>query len=110
MFKNFEDLHKAYGFDDDIKSRTDLTEEQEINFVNDCYDTYEYIGFAETFKSPYEQYKPYNGQSFEVLERVLMNENNLGFDLEQLPVWKIRFVSGFETFAYPEEICLAERK
>lgn len=41
MFTNFEELHKHYGFDNDNKSRTDLTIEEEKRFVQDCFDTYE---------------------------------------------------------------------
>ena len=93
--------------------RTEMTYEEEVVFVNYWYDKYEEEGFCKTFLSPYMQYKKYNGQSFEVLKRVpigIDGNDNLGFDLECLPVWNIRFADGFETFAYPEEICLAERK
>ena len=91
--------------------RTEMTYEEEVAFVNYWYDKYEEEGFCGTFLSPYYQYKKYNGQNFEVLKRVSIdNSDNLGFDLECLPVWNIRFADGFETFAYPEEICLAERK
>lgn len=107
MYKSFEELHKAYGFDDfTYLTRDDLSEEQEKAFVNDCYDTYEHIGFADSFKSPYEEFKPYNGKSFTVLGRV----DESITDLECLPMWKIRFDDGKEIMSYPEEICLAERK
>mgnify|MGYP003538590836 CR=1 FL=1 len=92
-------------------SRTEMTYEEEVAFVNYWYDKYEKEGFCNTFLSPYMQYKRYNGQGFDVLKRVSIDgDANLVFDLECLPVWNIRFAGGFETFAYPEEICLAERK
>lgn len=105
MFTNFKDLHKAYGFDNHVLTRDDLTEEQERAFVNDCYDTYEHIGFAETFDSPYDEYEEYKGKRFVVFGRA--DETNI--DLQCLPMWNIRFDDGKEICAYPEEICLAER-
>ena len=111
MYTNFKDLHKAYGFDNPNKSREHLTEEEERAFVNDCYDTYEHIGFAETFGTPYTGEKHLLGKNFTVIGRVMeYPEDKNGADLECLPMWKIRFEDGFEMVAYPEEICLEERK
>ena len=82
-----------------------LTMKLKKAFVNDCFDTYEYIGFAETFDSPYEDCEHLKGMRFTVISK--LNEESA--DLEVLPMWKIRFENGEEIDAYPEEICLAER-
>lgn len=105
MFKTFEELHKYYGTYEGGIARDELDYETEKKFVNDCFDTYEHIGFTETFDSPYTDYKYLKGMRFTVIGR--LNENNA--DLEVLPMWKIRFENGEEIDAYPEEICLAER-
>lgn len=111
MYTNFEDLHKAYGFGNKDRARDNLSFEEEKNFVTDCYDTYEYIGFAETFVTPYSGEKHLIGKKFIVLGRVKeLSEDKNGADLECLPMWNIRFEDGFEMIASPEEICLAERK
>ena len=49
---------------------------------------------------------------FTVLDRVkeFSEETKEGNDLEYLPMWKIQFENGDITEAYPEEICLEERK
>lgn len=112
MYKTFDELHKAYGIDGESKSRNDFTKEEERSFVNDCFDTYEHIGFADTFDTPYSDNQKYIGKTFSVLGRVkeITEDNADGADLECLPMWNIRFDDGYETIAYPEEICLAEHK
>ena len=111
MYTNFKDLHKAYGFDNGNRTRDNLSYEEAKSFVNDCFDTYEYIGFADTFNTPYDGTKMYVGKKFIVLGRVKeIAEDKDGADLECLPMWNIRFEDETEMNAYPEEICLAERK
>ena len=111
MYTNFEELHKAYGFDKGDKTRDNLNYEEEKSFVNDCFDTYEYIGFAKTFGTPYAEDAKLIGKKFTVLSRVKeLSEDKSGVDLECLPMWNIRLEDGTEIAAYPEEICLAERK
>ena len=51
MNKEFNELYKKYGFDNPNKSRDDLSEDEERNFINDWFDIYEHIGFANTFKN-----------------------------------------------------------
>lgn len=110
MYTNFKDLHKAYGFDNPYICREDLEIDREREFVKDCYDTYEYLGFANTFGTPYSGEKKYVGMKFTVLGRVNeFPQDKNGADLECLPMWNIRFENGDEMVAYPEEICLAER-
>ena len=110
MYTNFKELHKAYGFNNGERTRDNLSYEEEKNFVKDCFDTYEHIGFAETFGTPYTGEKHLVGKKFIVLDRVKeLSEDSNGADLECLPMWNIRFEDGFEMPAYPEEICLAER-
>lgn len=110
MYTNFTDLHKVYGFTNGGRTRDDLSAEEEKRFVADCFDTYEYIGFTDTFGTPYQSKKHLNGKKFSVLGRVKeLSEDTNGVDLHCLPMWNIRFEDGTEIAAYPEEICLAER-
>lgn len=110
MYPNFNDLHRAYGFQDGNRTRDNLSLEEERNFVRDCFETYEHIGFADTFASPYESEKKYNGMKFSVIGRVKeIAEDQNGADLECLPMWSIRLENGDTINAYPEEICVAER-
>ena len=110
MYANFKDLYKAYGIDNREKTRDDLDTNTEREFVDDCYDIYENIGFAETFGTPYTGEKKYIGMKFSVLGRVKdISEDENGADLECLPMWNIQLENGDIIAAYPEEICLAER-
>lgn len=106
MYTNFKELHKSYGFDNPLKSREHLTEEEERAFVKDCFDTYEHIGFTKTFNTIYSDAKKYNGMKFSVLNRL----DETACDLEVLPMWKIQLENGDEIGAFPEEICLEEHK
>lgn len=110
-YTNFEDLNKAYGIDNKKITRDDLDYETEKSYVNDCYDTYEHIGFADSFATPYTGEMKYRGMKFSVLSRVKeLSEDENGADLECLPMWNIKLENGHEMAAYPEEICLAERR
>lgn len=93
---------------DDYPTRDKMSFEEEIAFVEDAFDTYEHIGFADTFQSPYEECEEYNGLSFKVLGRVSYSAGEA--DLEVLPMWHILLENGRKVDAYPEEICLEERK
>ena len=103
---------KKYGFDNLNKSRDNLSEDEERSFVNVCFDIYEHIGFADTFGTSYTGEKKYEGMKFTVLGRVkeITEDNENGADLECLPMWNIQLENGDIMAAYPEEICLAERK
>ncbi len=115
-YTNFDDLRKAYGFNyKDKNDRYDLTEEEERRFVADCFDTYEYLGFSETFHSPYEEYEENNGKKFTVLRRAEeripgKSEGADTCDLSCLPLWSIQFEDGETAQAYPEEICITEQE
>lgn len=110
MYTNFNDLHKAYGVYDGNRTRDNFSHEEEVAFVNDCYDTYEHIRFADTFGTPYTGEKKYVGMKFTVLGRVKeISVDKDGADLESLPMWNIQLENGDIMAAYPEEICLAER-
>lgn len=97
--------------------REDMSREQEIEFVNKCYDKYEKEGFSKVFISPYDLKgnKNRNGTPFKVIGRIRpMSETDKGedtADLETLPLWKIQFISDGETMAaYPEEVIPSEIK
>ena len=63
------------------------------------------------FLSPYESEQKYNGKRFTVLDRVKeISEDKDGADLENLPMWYIRFEDGDIIPAYPEEICICEQR
>lgn len=111
MQKEFLELYKRYGFDTQNKSRLDLSETEERQFVKDCFDIYEHIGFAKIFNTQYTDKKKFIGMKFTVIDRVknISEDNNNGADLESLPMWNIQFENGDKISAYPEEICLAER-
>lgn len=61
------------------------------------YDGYK---FADTFWTPYDDYKDKIGLKFEVVRRCTTED----VDAECLPVWLIKFEDGEEINAYPEEI------
>ena len=89
-----------------------MTIEQERKRVEMLFDKYESTGFAETFGTPYDGERKYVGMKFEVIGRVkeITEDRENGADLECLPMWNIRFDNGEEMAAYPEEICLLERR
>ena len=86
----------------------ELTEEQCIEYKNDCFDMYEDAGFSETFHSPYDSEKDkHNGKPFKVVRRATIEE----CDLEALPLWVVEFDGEDEPYyCYPEEICKLEEK
>ena len=87
-------------------SRDQMTEAEEKAWVEYWFSEYERTGFADTFRSPYDQYKDRIGQKYEVLGRCTEED----CDLECLPMWKIRFEDGFETYAHEVEICEIEQQ
>ena len=112
MYKTCEELLKAYGFDNPELTRDMLDYATERAFVSDCYDTYEHIGFTATFGTPYTGERIHVGKKFKVLSRVkeISEDAENGADLECLPMWNIELEDGTRMAAYPEEICVAERK
>ena len=105
MFKTFEMLNKAYGLNNSSKARNDLTIEQERKYVEDCFNTYEKIGFSQHFHSPYDSCSVNNGKKFSVVKRLTEKE----VDLECLPMWIVLLETGEQIPAYPEEICFTEK-
>lgn len=112
MFSNFKELYQAYGLDNHTRTRDGLSHDEERYFVSDCFDLYERIGFADTFGTPYTGEKKYVGMKFAVIDRVheLTESHPDGADLACLPMWNIQLENGDTLSAYPEEICLAERR
>lgn len=96
--------------------REEMSREQEISFVNECFDKYEKEGFSKVFISPFDLGGKVNrqGTPFKVLCRVRpLTETDNGdetADLETLPLWKIQFEDGETMGAYPEEIIPSEIK
>lgn len=60
------------------------------------------------FTSPYEQYRDRIGQRFDVLKRITRRNatpaERKDINLECLPMYRIRFIDGHETLAWPEEV------
>lgn len=92
---------------DALMANNDNWEENYRKYIEDCFDMYETEGFCDTFKTPYQSIKKYNGMKFKVLRRATTDD---GFDLETLPVWEIQYENGEKFMGFPEEICKIERK
>lgn len=62
----------------------------------------------ETFTTQTEQYGARNGQAFTVLRKITRRNATSAdlqeYDLEVLPMYRIRFADGHETSAFPEEV------
>ena len=103
VYNSFAELNARYG----EKDRQDMSPEEHRQFVADCFDTYEAIGFAKRFQSPYSvgTVRKFSGMTFTVNGRLTEKEA----DLETLPMWRITLENGKEIDAYPEEICLVEQ-
>ena len=84
----------------------DLTDEQFVEFKNDCFDMYEESGFAEVFNSPYDDEGEHNGMTFEVVRRATADE----CDIEAMPIWLVKFENGDTAYCYSEEICKIEQR
>mgnify|MGYP007069845506 CR=1 FL=1 len=78
-----------------------LSEDRFKEFKQDCFDTYESIGFLDKFNSPYDDEGEHNNMCFKVLRRAKEGE----CDLEAMPLWLVEFDNGDTAFCYPEEIC-----
>lgn len=102
VYKDFEELYANHRTTD----RYFMDETEERAWIEDCFDTYEDIGFCETFWSDDEDMQKHVGMKFTVNRRCDETEA----DLENLPMWHITFENGDETDAFPEEICLADVK
>lgn len=99
--KTWKDLYKTYP-----EHRCDMTEKNEREFVEHCFELYEKEGFANKFWSCGGDLKKYHGKSFNVLGRATENE----VDLCCLPMWNIVFEDGYIIQAYPDEIIPREMK
>ena len=98
VYKDMKELNDNYE-----NEREDMNYEESLKYVNDCFDTLESVGFLDTYNSPYDDYRQYNGQKFTVVDRVSDE-----VDLECLPLWHIRFEDGTVITAFPEEICKSQ--
>lgn len=98
-YNSFEELNAMHI------NRNRMTFDEEFPYVEDCFDTYEGLGFCDTFLTPWDENRDRNGEKFTVVRRLKMEEA----DLCVLPMWKIEFTDGCQIDAYPEEICTVER-
>ena len=107
-YNSFLELEQAYETMIDMRENliNEISFEDELRYRTDCFDTYEGIGFTDTFDSPYEDKEKFNGKPFKVVRRMTHTEPD-NVALECLPKWIIS-IDGEEIDAYPEEICKAE--
>ena len=99
--KTWEELLKEYP-----ECRSEMSEERERAFVNECFKLYEAEGFAKVFWSPYEDETKYLGKKFKVIGRSPEDRNALCVQ----PMWDIEFEDGALYTVYPEEIIPSEMK
>ena len=68
VYNSFAELNARYG----EKDRQDMSPEEHRQFVADCFDTYEAIGFAKRFQSPYSvgTVRKFSGMTFTVNGRL----------------------------------------
>lgn len=98
---SWDEIERKYPED-----RSEMSEESEMLFVNDCFECFEKEGFAKKFWSPFGDDKERIGQSFKVVGRCSTKDS----DLSSLPMWNIKFSDGTVIGAYPEEIIPREMK
>lgn len=88
----------------------ELSDEQLLQFKQDCFAMYEQTGFLEKFDSPYDDIgggtHEHNGMKFKVVRRATDEE----CDLEAMPLWLVEFENGDTAYCYPEEICVIEHQ
>jgi hypothetical protein len=82
-----------------------ISDEQFLEFKNDCFDMYEESGFLDKFDSPYDEYGEHNGMKFNVIRRATQKE----VDIDSMPLWFVEFENGDTAYCYPEEICKVEK-
>lgn len=105
---NAQEFEKKWGEIDPYY----LSDEELIEFKNDCFSVYEETGFIEKFDSPYDDIGDgltageHNGMKFEVIRRATIGE----CEVEAMPLWLVRFENGDEAYCYPEEIAKLEHK
>lgn len=100
-----KELNEKWGADYDPYNAE--TEEEVVEFKNDCFDMYEQGGFSERYFSPYDEMESHNGMKFDVIRRATTDDD---IDLENLPIWVIKFENGETAYCYPEEITKLEHK
>ena len=83
-----------------------LSDNEFVQFKNDCFSMYEQSGFIDKFDSPYDYEGEHNGMGFVVLRRATTEE----CDIEAMPLWFVKFENGDTAYCYPEEICKAEHE
>ena len=88
--------------------RDSLTDEQEKEFIKDCFSMYEESGFATHYHSMYDDSLIHDGKRFVVTSRCSVEKADC--EQHQLPMWNIKFEDGTDFLAFPEEICKIEQK
>lgn len=86
--------------------RSEMSEEEEVAFVNDCFRLYEKEGFSPKYWSPFMDEAERVGQAVEIVGRI---EADTAHDLSVLPMWKAR-LAGAEFEVFPEEVIPSEMK
>lgn len=106
QYNNFEELHENFaerkGDEWDTQGRCCLTEEEEIEWVNACYDLFERLyDVRSVIANTYDD--DFDGRPFEIIGRV--DVNDCDYDLCVLTLYQVRMLDdGDEWTAYPEEV------
>lgn len=98
---SWADLNVRYPMD-----REDMSESQQIEFLEHCYKLYEREGFAKKFWCNSSDFEGRIGETFKVVRRIWQEDA----DLDSLPMWEIQFEDGSTTVAWADEIIPSEMK
>ena len=69
VYKNMDELNDCYAI-----PREEMSFVKELLYIEDCFDTYEILGFCETYKNCYNGNDGRNGMSFKINRRVTTDE------------------------------------
>jgi len=99
MVESWADMQEKYPMD-----RSEMTEEEEIEFVEDCFNLYEKEGFSPKFWTPFSDNADRIGLPIKIVGRI---ETDSIHDLSCLPMWRAR-LAGSESEGFPEEVIPSE--
>ena len=94
----YQDLINTWGED---PNRREMSFEDEYMYIQDWYTLSETLQ-KKPFNTPYSDWQSHNGKDFTIISPVYYSIEDI--DIEALPLWKIRFETGEEIWADPEEI------
>lgn len=108
MAREYNELYAFFAekYGEDWTRTDDLTEDEEREWVESCYDFYEKREPWDEFESSISDNSHLWRAPFEIVEPISVDDPD--YDLDVLPLWRIRITGGDyegeETVATPEEI------